>query len=152
MMNGNDAILLWNDEPIACLTSNSLSEVLTFLATSKKTINGAQTFKPVANSYQINFEAVMAVGVGMSWEELAQLFREMRAGTWEVDLGVLGGDTGYGYLANLELTANSGENIIFTGTILGQGAIASTPVIWNVWAQSPSFNVDEGGRYVLVSP
>ena len=146
MISGDDAILYWNDEPIACLTSNSLSEVLTFLATSKRTINGAQSFKPVANSYQINFEAVMASDMGMSWDELSALTRGMRLGTWDIM-----DDAGYGYLSNLEMTANSGENIIFTGTIIGNGVIVSAPITWNVWAQSPSFNVDEGGRYVLVS-
>lgn len=147
MINGNEAILYWNDEPIACLTSNSLAEVLSFIATSKKTINGAQTFKPVANSYSINFEAVMVSDMAMSWEELSQLTRAMRLGSWD-----LLEDAGYGYLSNLEMTANSGELIIFTGTILGQGVIYSSPITWNVWAQSPSYNVDEGGRYVIVAP
>jgi len=149
MMNGNEAILYWNDEPISCLTSNSLSEVLSFLATSKKTINGAQTFKPVANSYSINFEAVMAVGVGMSWDEIVILFRNMRQGMWDIS-GI--DDAGYGYLSNLEMTANSGEIITFTGTIIGCGIIRSSPITYNVWAQSPSFNVSEAGRYVLVAP
>lgn len=145
MINGNEAILYWNEEPVACLTSNSLSEVLTFLATSKKTSRGAQSFKPVANSYSINFEAVMSSG--MSWERLVQDARYMRIGMWD-----LLEDAGYGYLSNIEITANSGELIIFTGTIIGNGQIQSSPITWNVWAQSPSYNVDEGGRYVLVEP
>lgn len=147
MINGNDAVLYWNDEPIACLTSNSLSEILSFLATSKKTVNGAQTFKPVANSYTINFEAVMTQDSSMSWRELSLLSRNMRVGTWDIME-----DAGYGYLSNLELVASSGENIIFTGTIIGNGVIVSSPITWNVWAQSPDFNVDEGGRYVIVAP
>lgn len=146
-MNGNDAILYWNDEPIACLTSNSLSEILSFLSTSKKTINGAQTFKPVANSYTINFEAVMAVGVSMSWRDLSLLARNMQQGSWDILE-----DAGYGYISNLEIVANSGELITFTGTIIGNGVIVSSPITWNVWAQSPDYNVDEGGRYVIVAP
>ena len=71
MTNGNDCVLSWNGEVVACLTSNSLSEVLSFLQTSKKTINGAQTSIPVANSYQINFEAVMVSDLGMSWNDLS---------------------------------------------------------------------------------
>lgn len=146
MINGNEAILYWNDEPIACLTSNTLAEALSFLGTSARTQKGALSFLPVANSYAINFEAVMASDMGMSWEELSLLCRNMELGKWDIM-----DDAGFGYLSNLELIANSGENIIFTGTILGNGIIQSSPITWNVWAQSPDFNVDEGGRYVLVS-
>lgn len=149
MINGNEAILKWNDEPIACLTGNSLSEVVQFLSTSKKTINGAQSIKPTSYSYSINFEAVMVYGIGMSWHELSLLARNMRLGSWEIE-GV--DDSGFGYLSNLEITANSGEIITFTGTILGNGGIVSSDIIWNVWAQSPEYNVDEGGRYVAVAP
>lgn len=147
MINGNEAILYWNDEPIACLTSNSLAEVLSFIATSKKTINGAQTFKPVANSYSINFEAVMVSDMAMSWEELSQLTRAMRLGSWD-----LLEDAGYGYLSNLEMTANSGELITFTGTITGYGVIRDSPLTYNAWFQAPDAPVDEGGNYVLVAP
>jgi hypothetical protein len=146
MINGNEAILYWNSEPIACLTSNSLSEALSFLGTSDRTPKGALSFIPVANSYAITFEAVMAKDLFMSWDELSLLARNMELGQWDIME-----DAGFGYLSNLEMTANSGENIIFTGTILGNGVITSSPITWNVWAQSPDFNVDEGGRYVLVN-
>jgi hypothetical protein len=146
MINGNEAILYWNGEPIACLTSNTLSEALSFLSTSDRTPKGALSFLPVANSYAINFEAVMASDSAMSWDELTLLARKMELGQWDIME-----DAGFGYLSNLDLVANSGENIIFTGTILGNGVIQSSPITWNIWAQSPSFNVDEGGRYVLVN-
>ena len=146
MINGNEAILYWNGEPIACLTSNSLAENLSFLGTSGRTPIGALSFIPVANSYAINFEAVMNQGSAMSWYELSLLARSMELGQWDIME-----DAGFGYLSNLDMTANSGELITFTGTILGNGVIQSSPITWNVWAQSPSFNVDEGGRYVLIS-
>lgn len=152
MINGNECILLWNDEPIACLTSNSLSEVLSFLATSKKTINGAQTVKPVANFYSLNFEAVMTSDGPMSWADLSRLARAMRLGTWGFDLGgSMSGDAGFGFLSNLEMTASSGELIIFTGTIIGYGEITTYPLTLNVWYQDVDTPVDEGGNYVLVA-
>lgn len=150
MINGNECILKWNGEPIACLTSNSISEILSFLGTSKKTINGAQTIKPVANSYTLNFEAVMVNDV-MSWAELSLLARAMRLGIWEFDLGDMAGDAGYGFLSNLEMTASSGEFITFTGTIIGYGEITTAPLTLNVWYQDVDTPVDEGGKYVLVS-
>lgn len=144
-MNGNEAILYWNNEPIACLTSNGISEVLSFLTTSKKTARGAQTFKPVANSYSINFEAVMINGMAMSWQDLSLLCRNMRVGTWEIM-----DDAGRGYLSNLELTANTGENIIFTGTIVGIGVIINADTVYHVWAQAPGIYVDNATKYVFV--
>lgn len=88
----------------------------------------------------------MSKDSAMSWYELSLLARSMELGQWDIME-----DAGFGYLSNLDMTANSGELITFTGTILGNGVIQSSPITWNVWAQSPSFNVDEGGRYVLVS-
>lgn len=152
MINGNECILSWNGEVIACLTSNSISEVLTFLATSKKTINGSQTFAPVANSYAINFEAVMTSDSVMSWAELSALAKSMRLGTWEFDLGgAIPGDAGFGFLSNLEMTAISGDLITFTGTIIGYGIIRTAPLTLHVWYQDVDTPVDEGGNYVLVA-
>ncbi len=146
-MNGNEAILYWNGEAIACLTSNSLAEALSFLGTSGRTPKGALSFLPVANSYVINFEAVMASDLGMSWDEMALLARDMELGEWEILE-----DSGFGYLSNLNLTGNSGENIIFTGTILGNGVIQDSPLTYNAWFQDVDTPVDEGGNYVLVAP
>lgn len=148
MMNGNDCILYWNDEPIACLTSNSLSEVLTFLNTAKKTQKGAIKSIPVANSYQINFEAVMVSDQSMSWNDLALLAREQVIGSWELT-GV--NDSGFGFLSGLEITANSGEIITFTGTIVGFGEIVPLDQDQYVWYQDIDTYVDNAGNYVFVA-
>ena len=148
MMNGNDCILYWNDEPIACLTGNSLAEVLTFLNTCKRTRLGALKSIPMANSYQINFEAVMVSDLGMSWEDLSQLVRSMEVGTWEMT-GT--NDSGFGFLSNLEMVSNSGEIITFTGTIQGIGEIIPLDLDQYVWYQDVDTYVDEGGKYVFVA-
>lgn len=147
-MNGSLDILKWNDEPIACLTSNGIAETMSFLNTSKRTQLGALSVLPVAHSYQISFEAVMVSDMGMSWDELALLMRYQQIGSWEMT-GV--NQSGLGYLSNLELIANTGENITFTGVILGQGEIIPADLIQQVWYQDIDTYVDEGTKYVLVS-
>jgi len=147
MMNGNDCILYWNDEPIACLTSNGLSEAVTFINTAKRTQSGALKSLPLANSYQINFEAVMVSDLGMSWDDLAILMRTQVIGGWEMT-GI--NDAGTGFLSNLEMVSNSGEIITFTGTIIGFGEIIPLDVNQNVWYQDVDVYVDNG-LYVLVN-
>ncbi|MFA5243715.1 MAG: hypothetical protein WC380_00305 [Pedobacter sp.] len=147
MMNGNDCILYWNDEPIACLTSNGLSEAVTFINTAKRTQSGALKSIPLANSYQINFEAVMVSDLGMSWEDLSILMRAQVIGGWEMT-GV--NDAGTGFLSNLEMVSNSGEIITFTGTIVGFGEIIPADVDQNVWYQDVDVYVDNG-VYVFVN-
>jgi hypothetical protein len=147
MINGNDCILYWNDEPIACLTSNGLSEAVTFINTAKRTQSGALKSLPLANSYQINFEAVMVSDLGMSWDDLAILMRTQVIGGWEMT-GI--NDAGTGFLSNLEMVSNSGEIITFTGTIIGFGEIIPLDVNQNVWYQDVDVYVDNG-LYVLVN-
>lgn len=148
MINGNECILTWNDEPIACLTSNSITEAMSFLATCKRTFSGASSHIPSTFGYTLTFEAVMVSGMGMSWDELSLLVRTQEIGSWGLTYV---NDTGRGYLANLELVANSGENIIFTGSIQGIGIITPLDAVYYVWFQDIDTYVDEGTKYVLVS-
>lgn len=113
-MNGNEAILYWNSEPIACLTNNSINENLSFIATCKTSRKGALDFIPQTYSFELNFEAVMSKDSLMSWDTLSNITRSMQIGNWQIT-GL--GQSGVGYLSNLEMTSNSGENITFTGTL-----------------------------------
>lgn len=145
-MNGNEAILYWNNQPIACLTSNSISEALSFITTCKTTRIGALSFIPQANSYTISFEGVFTPTDTMSWDTLATICRNMQKGNWTIS-GVQ--DEGFGYLENLEITSTSGENILFSGSILGVGEITRGGVQY-VWYQNVDTYVDNSGNYVFV--
>ena len=147
MMNGNDCVLYWNDEPIACLTSNGLSEAVSFINTAKRTQSGALKVLPVSNSYQITFEAVMVSDLGMTWNDLALLARDQVIGSWELT-GV--NDSGFGFLSNLEMSANSGGIITFTGAITGFGEIIPLDQDQYVWYQNIDTYVDNAGNYVFV--
>lgn len=147
-IEGNDCILKWNGEPIACLTSNSLSENLSFLNTSGRTASGALTVIPVANSYVINFDAVFVSDSDMSWDDLSLLARSMQLGTWEMT-GI--NDSGFGYLSGLDVTADSGGIITFTGQIIGYGVIVPADTVYSVWYQDVDVYVDNGGKYVFLN-
>ena len=148
MINGNDCILLWNGEPIACLTSNSLSENVSFLNTSGRTASGALAVIPVANSYVIDFSAVFVSELNMSWADLSLLARSMQLGEWEMT-GI--NDSGFGYLSNLEIIADSGGIITFSGQIIGYGVIVPPDTVYSVWYQDVDTYVDNGGKYVFLN-
>lgn len=148
MINGNDCILKWNGEPIACLTSNNLSETLAFINTSGRTAKGALSVIPVANSYVISFEAVFVSDLSMSWADLSLATRAMVLGDWEmtgVDL------IGYGYLSGLDVISDSGGIITFTGQIIGYGLIVPSNTVYSVWYQDVDTYVDNGGKYVFLN-
>jgi hypothetical protein len=147
-IDSNDCILKWNGEPIACLTSNNLSENLSFINTSGRTAKGALTVIPVANSYTISFDAVFVSDLSMSWEDLSLATRLMQLGDWEmtgVDL------MGFGYLSGLDVIADSGGIITFTGQIIGYGVIVPSDTVYQVWYQDVDVFVDNGGKYVFLN-
>ena len=148
MINGNDSILYWDGEPIACLTSNSIAETLSFINTCKRSRLGALSPIPVSNSYSLNFEAVLVTDLAMSWNELSLLMRNQEVGSWAMTGS---NDTGFGFLSNLEITATTGEIIKFTGTIVGQGEILPLDFDQNVWYQNNDVYVDVADKYVLLS-
>jgi hypothetical protein len=147
-INSNDCILKWNGNPIACLTSNNLSENLSFINTSGRTEKGALTVIPVANSYTISFDAVFVSDLEMSWQDLSLAVRSMQLGDWEmtgVDL------MGFGYLSSLDIVADAGGIITFTGQIIGYGEIVPSNTVYQVWYQDVDTFVDNGGKYVFLN-
>ncbi len=147
-MNGNECILVWNGDPIACLTSNNLSENLSFLNTSNRTAAGALSVIPVANSYTISFDAVFIEDLSMSWQDLSLATRAMRLGSWEMT-GV--NMQGSGYLSSLNIVADSGGIITFTGEIIGYGLIVPSEIVYYVWYQDVDTYFDNNGSYVFVN-
>ena len=146
-MNGNECILIWNGDPIACLTSNNLSENLSFLNTSNRTSAGALSVIPVANSYTISFDAVFVEDLDMSWQDLSLATRLMQLGNWEMTGVEIAGS---GYLSSLNIVSDSGGIITFTGEIIGYGLIVPKE-FYNVWYQDIDTYVDNLGDYVFVN-
>lgn len=145
-------ILYINDIPIGCLTSNSLSETISFIQTCKRTQKGAIRSLGRQHSYSIPFEAVYTRdGSIITYEDIQEYGRNREIINWSIidsDEGI--GQEGIAFLENLDISASSTDFIKFTGTLSGQGEIISPDTTYYVWAQSSVNNVDNGGNYVLV--
>lgn len=135
-INGDDSILsIKRGEvyvPIACLTSNGTSETVTFNEVQTKCDPGVVVSTPNSYSYTKSLDGILTdtTSVGgdtaqASWDFLTTLLRAKTLIYWKEVTGNPGFITemGEGYIESLEMTAASGENITFTGSIKGTGDI-----------------------------
>jgi hypothetical protein len=135
---GNAEILyVWDGtsayEPIACLTSNGLSESVSEVSSVTK-CNPQQTVRKAGtHSYEISFEGeyIKTEAGKASWVELKAKLRALNNVTWKIAT-TYEDDTedieyGNAFFSDLEKTAPAGdENITFSGTLMGSGVITST--------------------------
>lgn len=138
-VNGDNSVLSilrdGNYVPIACLTSNGTAETVAFNEVQTKCDPGVIISTPNAYSYTKSLDGVLTdtTSVGgdtalASWDYLSSLMRNKTLIYWKEAVGspAFLNEYGEGYIESLELVANSGENITFTGSIKGTGDIART--------------------------
>jgi len=138
-VNGDNSVLsiLRNASyvPIACLTSNGTSETVTFNEVQTKCDPGVIISTPNAYSYTKSLDGLLTdtTSVGgdtalASWDYLSGLMRAKTLIYWKEAVGspAFLNEYGEGYIESLEMTAASGDNITFTGTIKGSGDITRT--------------------------
>lgn len=138
-VNGDNSVLsiLRNGDyvPIACLTSNGTAETVTFNEVQTKCDPGVIISTPNAYSYTKSLDGLLTdtTSVGgdtalASWDYLSSLMRNKTLIYWKEAVGspVFLNEYGEGYIESLEMVANSGENITFTGSIKGTGDITRT--------------------------
>lgn len=119
-------------EPIACVTSSSLSESVSIDEVQTKCDPGNIVKTPNAYSYEISFDGIYideAVDTAkQSHGKLKALLRNKTLITWRMATGITSptNEYGTGYITSLDLTGEAGANATFTGTIAGTGAITST--------------------------
>jgi hypothetical protein len=128
-------------KPIACLTSNGLSETWDFAETVTKCDPGVTRRRPTTYSYEIPFEGVFTDTSGAggdtakaSWDTIKNLARAKTLTEYQIALLTPGGSEnpdfaaqyGTAYFSTLEITATEGELITFSGTLLGDGDITET--------------------------
>lgn len=119
-------------EPIACLTSNEISESVEVDEVNTKCDPGNTIKSPGAYSYEISGDGIYideAVDTGkQSHAKLKALLRAKTLITWSMSTGISGTATEYGtaYITELSLTGESGEDATFSFTLSGTGAITST--------------------------
>lgn len=138
-VNGDNSVLsILRDGdyvPIACLTSNGTAETVTFNEVQTKCDPGVIISTPNAYSYTKSLDGILTdtTSVGgdtalASWDYLSSLMRNKTLIYWKEAVGspVFLNEYGEGYIESLEMVANSGENITFTGSIKGTGDITRT--------------------------
>ena len=138
-LNGNNSILSILRSgvfrPIACLTSNSTAETVTFNEVQTKCDPGVIISTANAYSYSKSLDGILtnttAAGGDTalaSWDYLSSIMRTKTLIYWKEAIGspVIINEFGEGYIESLEMTAASGENITFTATIKGNGDIVRT--------------------------
>lgn len=128
-------------KPVACLTSNGISESWDFAETVTKCDPGVTRRKPTTYSYEIPFEGVFTDTSGAggdtakaSWDTLKTLARAKTLTEYQIALLREDGTEepnfaaqfGSAYFSALEITGAEGEFITFSGTLLGDGDITET--------------------------
>ena len=139
-----DAIILYVHDgsiyrPIACLTSNSLSQTRNIIESQTKCDPGLVIKDAGTLSYEISFEGqyidTTSAGSEVTKASHDYLFGIMNSGavqTWKMDTGLT--DTtnyyGTGILGDLEMSADAGDELAaFSGTLSGSGAIVTVDPI-----------------------
>lgn len=111
-------MLYINDMPVGCLTSVSRSEQISFIGTCKMTMEGGNKSLGRLYSYSIPFEGVMSTDNDIiSWTGLKSL--ERLKVNWEIVGDSILGESGQGFIENLELIGEVADFVKFTGTITG---------------------------------
>ena len=125
-------------KPIACLTSNGISESWDFAETVTKCDPGVTRRKPTTYSYEIPFEGVFTDTSGAggdtakaSWDTIKGIARAKTLAEYQIallrDNGTedpnFAAQFGTAYFSALDITGAEGEFITFSGTLLGDGDI-----------------------------
>jgi hypothetical protein len=128
-------------KPVACLTSNGLSETWDFAETVTKCDPGVTRRKPTTYSYEIPFEGVFTDTSGAggdtakaSWDTIKGIARAKTLAEYQIALLLANGTEdpnfaaqfGTAYFSALDITGAEGEFITFSGTLLGDGDITET--------------------------
>lgn len=129
-IKGVDKILFFKiDEdylPIGCLTVNSFSESSTMLSTTTRdNPNGWTTSRPTSQSYNIPFSGLVTKDyyqtTKVTYNQIRSLKRERTLIDWRVSTGDGNFDYGCAFLQSVSDEATVGENVSFSGDLIGFG-------------------------------
>ena len=120
--------------PIACLTSNSISETAEMLPTTTRDNSGWRTSRPTAQDYSISFDGLQVnttVAGGdfnvASYDKLKQLKRNKTLLNWKIE-GTIFPVVDYGkcYITELSEASAVDDFLTFTGSMVGYGIPLTT--------------------------
>jgi len=109
---------------IGCLSSNGFNESADILdTTTRDNADGWESGIPTKQRYNIPFNGVLFGGDGsssISYKEIRTKKRTRTKIEWKIEDGKgVDVDYGFGYITNLSESADTGEYVSFTGTIIG---------------------------------
>jgi len=139
-IKGDDLILYVHDgsiyRPVACLTSNSLSQTRNIIESQTKCDPGLVIKDAGSLMYEISFEGqyidTTSSGAEVTRASHDYLMSLMNSGekvTWKMDTGLTDVPDyfGEGIFADLSLDASAGDELAsFSGSLSGSGAIVTT--------------------------
>ncbi len=129
---GEERILYIKDatvwHPVACLSSNPISENVDMLPTTTRENAGWETVLPTNQSYSIEFNGIQILtsasgdDTKLSYDTLKAKKRDRDLIEWKIeDVGVIFSDTGFGYITAISEANEIGGLLSFNGTIQGYG-------------------------------
>lgn len=136
--NGEDRILyikyLGTWLPVGCLTGNSISESAEMLPTTTRDNDGWATSRPTTQTYTVSFEGIQintTVAGGTftvaSYDRLKILKRNRQLLDWKIQGTIFPVvDYGKGYISEISESAQVGEFMTFSGSLMGYGIPLTT--------------------------
>ena len=123
-IKANDRIFFikQNDDfiPIACLTSNEISENTTMFETTTRASGGWKTSLPDNQAYSLSFSGINQL-TGLSVETLQILKRNRVKIIWGIGTVDNIVEQGFGHIIDLNVTDDVNQDSVFSGTIEGYG-------------------------------
>jgi hypothetical protein len=137
--------------PVGCLTSNNLEESVETLPTSTRASGGWRTSVPTTQEYSIPFEGVQEHDdiTILNYTDLKQLKRNRTRIEWQIDGGGLNIDTGYGYITNINESNQTGEFLLFSGTIQGYGEPTLVLLNGDLWQDGNIMLFQDGTEMIF---
>lgn len=114
--------------PVACLSSNPISEFVETIPTTTRASGGWETSVATSQSYTIDFEGIQILtssagdDTKLSYDTLKEKKRDRTLIEWKIeDTGLIFSDTGSGYITAIGEANEVGGLLTFNGTIQGYG-------------------------------
>jgi len=111
--------------PIACLTSNGMSEEAEMMSTTTKDDGGWETSIPVRQRFSIDFSGLVTNEISstteITYKDLRNIKRQRTLVDWKVTRTDGYADYGQGYITSLSSVASVDAFVQFDGSMVGYG-------------------------------
>ena len=160
IIQGDDRVLFIKSGgefvPVACLTSNAMSESTEILQTTTRQSGGWATIRPLGQSFNISFEGLNKFDFNQnlffSYQRLKLIKRNRVKIEWQIkslESATLI-EQGFGYIVELSGSDGAGTDSTFAGTLQGWGIPTITQT--NFVLSDGLDNLIEDGLNAVIEP